>query len=61
LSTRELSLKDFGGIESVCIGDSGYPLCTITFKNGIEIYAENQSPLWAVEENDKILDSLNQR
>lgn len=61
LSTKGLSLKDFEGIDSVCIGDSSYPVTTIKFKNGIEIYAEEQSPLWAIEENDKLLKSLNKR
>lgn len=55
LSTRGLSLKQFNGIDRVDIGDSGYPYTMIKFKNGVEIYAEGQSPSWAVEENNKIL------
>lgn len=56
LSNRGLSLKKFGGIDNVCLGDSSYPIIMITFKNGIELYAEEQSPFWAVEENNKILE-----
>ena len=55
LSVRGLSLKQFDGIDRVDIGDSSYPYTIIRFKNGVEIYAEGQSPSWAIEENDKIL------
>lgn len=55
LEKRGLSLVSVGGIRQVLIGNSSEPVTTIEFNNGVEIYAENQSPPWAKEENDKIL------
>ncbi len=31
---KKIFLKDFEGIDSVCIGDSSYPVTTIKFKKG---------------------------
>lgn len=58
LISRGLRIKDFGSISDVYIGNASEPYITIRFKNGIEIYAENQSPFWAIEENNKILSSF---
>lgn len=58
LSSRGLKLEDFKGISEVYIGSCSEPYTTIRFNNGIEIYAENQSPLWAIDENDMILNKL---
>lgn len=55
LSKRNLSIEKFGSIKNVLIGDSSYPLNLIEFENGLEIYDEINSPSWAIEENDKLL------
>ena len=58
LSDRGLNLNDFGGITEVCIGNSSYPITKIIFKNELEIFAEEQSPPWTKEENDKTLNKF---
>lgn len=56
LSKRNLSIKDFDGINNICIGDASYPINLITFNKGLlSVYDEINSPPWTAEENNKIL------
>ncbi|EKN42997.1 hypothetical protein [Clostridium botulinum] len=45
-------------IESVHVGNASYPLNEIILKDGKKFYDELNSPSWAYEENQKMLNLL---
>ena len=48
-------ITDYPKIEKIYVGDSSNPYNEIYLEDGTMLYDEFNSPIWAIEENDKVL------